>query len=220
MALSITSLRPFALAAVLIAGPALGAARAAETAVVRGTVVKADATAKQVTVRPADGKDVTLAVTAASRLEVGGKPATVAQFKDGQRVRATYAEKGGTKEVVLLKPAVTSDEQLGKEVKQALGAAKSYTFQQKDKYEAELREVADNVDDRIDLLEVEAKDAGAEAKAKIQARIAELRKRRGALEDRLSKVKSATADAWDDVKAGVGAAAADLEKALGELFKK
>lgn len=218
MTLYPTTLRPAVLAAVLLAGP--GTARAAETAVVRGSVVKADATAKQITIRPADGKDVTLAAAAASRLEVGGKPATLDQFKDGQRVRATYAEKGGTKEIVLLKPAVTTDEQLGKEVKQALAAAKSYTFQQKDKYEAELREAADGVDDRIDQLEADAKDAGAEAKKKIQARIAELRKRRGALNDRLSKVGAATADAWDEFKAGVGDAGSELEKAIGELFKK
>lgn len=192
---------------------------AADAVVLRGSVVKLDAAAKRITVRPADGKDVTLTATPTSHVEVGGKPATLAQFKEGQRVRATYTTKDATNEIVRLKPTVVTDEQLGKEVKQALAAAKDYTFQQKEKYEAELREVADDVDDRIDQLEADAKDAGAEAKAKIQARIAELRKRRAALDGRLSKVKSATADAWADVKAGVGAAATDLEKAINELFK-
>lgn len=195
------------------------AARAAEPVVVRGALTKIDASAKTVAVRPATGATVTLAVGPGSRIEVGGKPARLDQFKEGQRVRATYTVRDGRNEVVALRPAVATDEQLGREIRQALAAAKSYTFAQKDKYADELRDATDDVDDRIDHLEAEAKDAGAEAKAKIQARIADLRKRRGALAERLSKVQSATGDAWDDVKAGAGAALSDLEKALNELGK-
>jgi ElaB/YqjD/DUF883 family membrane-anchored ribosome-binding protein len=114
---------------------------------------------------------------------------------------------------------VTTGEDLGREVKQALAAVKDYTFRQKDKYAAELREVSDDVEDRIDDLEARAKDATAEAKAKIRAQIAELRKKKGALNERLEKVGNATAEAWDDVKSGVGEAAAELEKVLDRLFK-
>jgi Cu/Ag efflux protein CusF len=205
--------------AVLVVATSAGTTRAEEATTIRGSVVKVDAAAKHVTVRPADGKDVVVAVTAASRLEAAGKPVTLDQFKNGQRVRVTYAARDGVNEIVRLKPAVTTDEELGREVKQALAAARSYTFEQKDKYEARLRDVADDIDDRIDRLEVEAKDAGAEAKAKLRTRIDDLKKRRGALNGRLAKVQSATADAWDDIKAGVGAAVYDLEKTLGDLFK-
>jgi hypothetical protein len=197
----------------LFPGPAAGA----DTHLVRGRVVKTDPAAKTVTVRPNEGADVTLAVTDASRLEVGGKPATVAQLKEGQRVRVSYTDK--TNQVVSLKPAVTTEEDLRREVKQALGAARDYTFRQKDKYEARLRGTAEDVQDRIDYLEARAKDAGAEAKERIRERIAELRKKKGVLNDKLDRVGSATADAWEDVKSGVGAAADDLQKALDRVFR-
>jgi hypothetical protein len=77
------------------------------------------------------------------------------------------------KELVVLKYADTSAATLRQEVKQALAAAKLNTFQQKDKYEAELREVVNNLDDRIDQLEADAK---AEVKAKLQEQIAALKK--------------------------------------------
>ncbi|AWM37088.1 hypothetical protein C1280_08660 [Gemmata obscuriglobus] len=198
---------------------ALCPATQADESVVRGPLTAVDAAARTVTVRPATGAAVTLAVGTGARVEVGGKPAGLDQLKKGQRVRATYVPRDGRNEVVALRPAVATDEQLGREIRQALAAAKSYTFAQKDKYAAELRDAADDVDDRIDQLEAEAKDAGAEAKAKVQARIADLRKRRGVITDRLSKVQSATGDAWEDVKAGAGAALSDLEKALNELGK-
>jgi hypothetical protein len=192
---------------------------AAGTNVVRGQLIKIDASVHQVTVRPTSGADVTLAVTAGSQLKSGGKLATLARFNVGQRVRATYAEKNGVNEIVVLKPAVTTDEQLRKEINQALTTAKQYTFQQKDKYEAKLHETLNDVDDRIDHLEAEAKTAGTEAKARIRTHIAELKKHRTVLGERLEKAKSATADAWDNIKAGVGAAGTDLQKSLGELFK-
>jgi hypothetical protein len=195
-----------------------GPAPAADTAVVRGRVTKIDRTSKTIVVRPNEGADVIVAVTDASRLEVGGKPATLAQVKEGRRVRVTYDPEAKT--LVSLKPAVTTDQDLGREVKQALAAVKDYSFRQKDKYAAQLREAAEDVEDRIDDLEARAKDAGAEAKAKIRAQIAELRKKKGVLNERLEKVRTATAEAWDDVKSGVGEAAAELEKVLDRLFKE
>ncbi|HEY1191676.1 MAG TPA: hypothetical protein VGE74_28850 [Gemmata sp.] len=191
-------------------------ARAVETDVVRGLVVKADAGAKQVTVRPAAGPDVVLTVTDASRIMVGAKDATVRDIKQGQRVRATYTLRAGKKEVVSLRPSATTSAELHSKVKKTLAAAKTYTFQQKDKYAADLREVGHTLDDRIDHLEAEAKDAKADAKQKLQAEIDDLKKQRGALNDRLMTVQSATADTWDDVKSGVSKAASDLEKWLND----
>jgi hypothetical protein len=206
-----------ALAAALVLAPA--AVGADEVRVVRGLVVKADPAAKKLTIRPSAGPDVTLTVTDASRLAIGKKDATLKDVAEGKRVRATYTERGGMKELVVLRHAVTNSATLRKEVKQALTAAKSYTFQQKDKYEEELNEVLADVDDRIDQLEDEAKDAGAEAKAELQDKISRLKKQRTILSDRLGKVKSAGAEAWDDIKSGVNAAGEDLEKMLEDLFK-
>ena len=194
-----------------------GAAPAAETTV-RGAVVKADAGAKQLTLRPAAGPDVTLAVTDASVLEVGGKKATVGDLKPGQRVRATYTERAGVKEVVVLRPAVTTAD-LKSRVKQTLAAAKSYTFQHKGEYQTRLRGMAADVDDRLDSLEVEAQGATGEAKARLQTQIATLKKKRAALNDHLDAAESATADTWDELKTGAGKAASDLESTLHNIFK-
>jgi hypothetical protein len=132
---------PVLLSAAFVLGTA-GSAPAADTHVVRGQVTKIDRTSKTIVIRPNNGADVIVAVTDASRLEVGRKPATLAQVKEGQRVRVTYDPKAKT--LVSLKPTVTTDDDLGREVKQALAAVKDYTFRQKDKYV----QVAGSVRDR------------------------------------------------------------------------
>ncbi len=197
-----------------------GMGLAADTNVVRGRVVKTDPAANRITVRPTTGADVTLAVTDASRLENGGKPVPLAEVKEGKRVRITYAEKGGLKSIVLMKPAVTTDEDLGRSVKQTLAAAKNYTFQHKDQYESDVRGVVDDLDDRIAHLEAEAKGSTAATKDRLHARIGNLKAKRATLNDRLEKVKLASADAWGEIKSRVGAAGEDLEKAANELFKE
>ncbi|MBX9582610.1 MAG: PRC-barrel domain-containing protein [Gemmataceae bacterium] len=201
--------------AVLVAGLVLAAApAAAEPEVVRGQVTKVASAADRLTIRTTAGKEITFAAVPGSRLEADGKPLALADLKEGRRVRVTYREAAGRKEVVALKPAVVTDEALKKEVGQALAAAKQYTFQQKDEYAERVRGVIADLDDRIDRLEAEAKDAGAEAEAKLRARLADLKKHRTALKDRLDKVGSAAADAWDDVKDGFSAAARELERVL------
>lgn len=199
--------------------PGAGRADDAKVDVVRGLVVRVEAGAQRVTVRPAAGPDVTLAVTDASQLQIGTKDATVGDIKQGQRVRATYTLRAGMKEVVALRPAVTTTADLRREVTRALGAAKKYTFQQKDRYEAELREVLNNTDDRIDHLRAEAKDAKADVRQRAEAEIARLKKQRDSLNDRLATVRPATAETWDEVRSGIGKAAVELGEVLDDILK-
>lgn len=207
-----------ALGVLAVLGPAVRADDV-KTDVVRGLVVRADSGAKQITVRPAAGPDVTLAVTDASQLRVGAKGATVGDVKQGQRVRVTYTLRAGMKEIVVLRPAVTTTADLQRELKRALDATKTYTFQQKEWCEAELREVVSNLGDRIDHLRAEAKDAKADVRQRAEAEIARLEKQRDALNDRLATIRSATAETWEDVRGLVGKAVKDLEETLNDLLK-
>ncbi|MBA4068050.1 MAG: hypothetical protein C0501_30970 [Isosphaera sp.] len=185
-----------------------------EVQTARGQVVRADADANRVTVRTAAGKEVSLAVTPESKVGTAAKPTTLKQLTAGRKVRVTYQTRDGTDRLLTLVPAVTTDEDLGREVREALKAAKDYSFRQKDKYERELREVVDKVDDRIEDLRDRAKEAGADARAKIEEQVEELKKKRDALADRLGRAAPAAEDAWEDLKSGVGGAVEDLGQAL------
>jgi hypothetical protein len=204
-----TRFRHLAVVAVL----ALGPARAAANETVRGQLAATDPAANRLTVKTGD-RALDLAVTPQSKLLVGGKAVPLADLKTGQHVRVTYRAAGGANQVVTLRPAVTTDDGLRREVSDALAATKDYTYRQKDEYAARVRGVVDDLDDRIDQLEAEAKAAGADARRRLEPRLAELRKQRAALNDRLARVGTATADAWDEIKAGFGNAARELQRAL------
>ncbi len=187
--------------------------RAAADETVRGQLTATDTAANRLTVKT-DARAIVLGVTPQSRLQNGAKQVPLAELKTGQQVRVTYRAVGGANQVVTLRPAVTTDEGLRREVSEALAATKDYTFERKDEYAARLRGVVDDLDDRIDRLEAEAKDANADAKRSLEPRLAEMRKRRAALNERLDRLGTATAAAWDDIKSGFGNAARELDRFL------
>lgn len=208
---------PLIAAALVLATAA--ASPAAEPVTVRGPVAQIDLAGGQITVEPVTGRYVTLTASPDARLEIGGKPAELVAFDKGQWVRATYTADGTTNEVVRLRPALVTDEELVREVRRVRSATTGYTFRQKGAYEERWRELADGVDDRIARLLAEAKGAGREAKATIRVRVAALRYRRAELVERLSDVGSATADTWGEVKSETGAAAGELQRILGVPLK-
>jgi len=197
------------MAALLVALPS----EAAETETVRGRLTQVDAAAGRLTVAGQDGP-IILALMPTSRLEVDGKAATLAALKEGTYVRAVYKKEDGANRILSIRPAVVTDEELRRRVDSALTATRQYAHQQKDEYAAKVRGLLDDLDDRIDRLQAEMKQAGEEAKARLAPRLEALKKQRAALGDRLAKVRAAAAEAWEDVKAGFGAAARDLKQAL------
>lgn len=156
-----------------------------------------------------------LTVTAHSRLEARWKTTPLVRFGKGQWLRATYVADGEANEIVLLKTAVATDEELGRKLKQARVASEGYTFRQKEKYKGVLRESIDDVSDRLDHLRAEARDAEGVDRGRILARISAIRYRRVTLTEMLAEVTAATAAEWSAVKGEVGAAVADLEKLIG-----
>jgi hypothetical protein len=192
---------------------ALVPAAAAADETVRGRLTAADPAANRLTVKT-DDRAIDLAVTPQSKLEAGGKAVRLADLNTGGRVRVTYRAVNGANQVVSLRPAVTTDAGLRREVSEALAATKDYTHKQRAEFAARVRALVGDLDDRIDHLEAEVKDAGADARRRLEPRLTELRRQRVALNDRLGRVGAATADAWDEIKVGFGNAARELERAL------
>ncbi len=192
-------------------------AAAGDRATIRGRIEKIDLATKRVTVQTVGGDDLTLMTDGQSKLTMKGEKTTLDEFRLGQRVRATYTKKGDINRVIALRTAVTTEADLGREVREALKAVGEYTHTQKEKYEEKMREVIDDVDDRIDDLEAQAKEASGEAREKLKGQIDTLKAKKNELQKRLDKAKPAAADAWDEFKSGVSAAAEDLGKALDEF---
>src|SRR5262249_31401609 len=99
-------------------------------------------------------------------------------------------------------------------VKEALEAAKNYSYDRKDEYAQKLQNVADDLNKKIAELKIQAEQAGAEAKARLQPQIDELRKKSEVVQQRLRKGKEASPAVWNDIKAGASKALEELQDAF------
>ena len=186
-----------------------------KTHAVRGKVVRTDGSTGQVVLKTNDGKKMAFTATPKAQFSIDGRPAYITDLKPDQRVRVTYTVADGTQQVLTVRSVLETDEQMTAAIKGSLRKAKEYTYDRRHEYAADLRDVVDNVDDRIDDLEYKLKNADTdEAKKNIRKRIDDLESQRGKLSSRLDKVKDVSADAWDDLKNGTTAAFEDL----GRLF--
>ncbi len=189
---------------------------------VQGSIQDVRAAAHQVTVKDADGKEWVFRVNDRSKLERRGRPVGLDQLAPGMNVQVTYATQDGENQVVSMTSAPVSGAELRKDVQDTLRAAKSYSFEQKDKYSQRLQGVLERVDDRLHYLQREAAREGGEAKRKLEPQIEKLRGVRDKLQSQAERVKSATPQAWDELKAGVHSALEDLHNAfekVGQTFK-
>lgn len=190
-------------------------ARAAdEPTTIRGSVTRADTATGDVAVQTPDGKTVVLHVSEGTTVEVDGKAAKLADLTPGQRVRVTYRVADGRNQVVALTARKTTGKDVAREAREALQAAKQYTFQQKGEYEKRLRRVVDDLDDRIDDLEQRDRESTADARKNLDRQVVEMKQKREALSERLERVKAAAPAAWEDLKSGVQKAIDDLQRAL------
>jgi hypothetical protein len=187
---------------------------AAEPATVRGQVGKVDATARRLDLTTADGRSLSLKTTNDTTIEVDGQAAKLADLATGQPVRVTYKDVGGDKQLVSVTARKTTGRDVAREVREALQAAGRYTYQQKGEYEKKLRVVMDDLDDRIDDLQKQARGATEDARRRLDQQASDLKRKRAVVDERLKRVQSAGADAWDDVKSGVQNAVEDLRRAL------
>jgi predicted nuclease with TOPRIM domain len=210
------------LAAAAAALPASAARAADEQKAVKGPIQEVRAAAHQLVVKGADGKEWVFRVNDRSKLERRGRPVGLDQLAPGMHVQVTFAAQDGENQVVSMTSAPVSGAELRKDVQDTLRAAKSYSFEQKDRYSQRLPGVLKRVDDRLHYLQREAAREGEEAMQKLEPQIEKLRGVRDKLQSQAERVKSATPQAWDELKAGVHSALEDLHNAfekVGQTFK-
>ena len=104
-----------------------------------------------------------------------------------------------------------------REVREALRAAKAYTFERKDEYQRKLQDVLTDMDERIDDLREQAESATGAARRDAEAKLRELRAKRQVVSERLQKVNAATADTWDRVTGAVSDAVQDFQKLYDDV---
>jgi hypothetical protein len=197
---------------------AVSAAENLET--VKGRIREVSSSAHRVKIATEGGRILSLRVDQRSKLAWQGKAASLDEFKKGMRVRVTFEPRDGEKRVVSMTSAAVSAEEVRKEIRDALEAAKAYTFQQKEEYRKRLNRVLERTDERIAELQDQAARAGAEAKKQYAEQIEQLRHLRDKARKQAERVKSATPKAWEDLKSGIGSAFEDLRKAFEKAGKR
>jgi flagellar motility protein MotE (MotC chaperone) len=89
-----------------------------------------------------------------------------------------------------------------KQASEAVGAATDYAQQQQKEFVANSQKELDQIESQLAEWRAKAKNAGADAKGAMEAKLDRLERDRQAAADKLSELKASTADAWGDVKAG------------------
>lgn len=118
----------------------------------------------------------------------------------------------GGQAVAAQKKADVSAADVKKETKEALGAAKELTVQQKDEFKKKMRDELDRMQKEIDRLAFKTNQAKKEAQADLDKAVKELQKKKDATAKKLQELESASGKAWDDLKSGLNASVDDLEK--------
>ncbi len=186
------------------------------TEVARGRVTRVDPTAGRITVSTRGGKEMEFRVDDASRLEQDGRNARLGDFKEGARVRVTYARRGGENRVVRLAPALVGNGEVRSAVRDALREGRGFAFRQKDELRRRMDEHLRELDDRIDDLQERADAAGAEGRRKYRETLEDLQRRRDAARAKIDRLRGASADSYEDLKSGALDALNDLQRAYDD----
>jgi hypothetical protein len=166
------------------------------------------------TLQTTEGRELELNLDSRSEVRIHQHEAKLNQLKQGARVRVTYEPANGKNRVISLRDAPVTAQELQQELREALEAAKAYTFQQREEYRKRLEPVLRDLDERIEGLKEQAKGAGKDAQKWYAQAIEELRRERENVHEQLAKIRAAAPGAWEEVKAGVSAAWDDLRKAF------
>lgn len=105
-----------------------------------------------------------------------------------------------------------SAQDVKKETKEALGAAKELTVQQKEEFQKKMRDELDRMQKEIDRLAFKTNQAKKETQAELDKVIKALQQQKDATARKLQKMESASGKAWDDLKSGLNASMGELEK--------
>jgi vacuolar-type H+-ATPase subunit I/STV1 len=214
----LTALSAAALAFLAVAGRADEPGRAADKhTVIRGTVANVRPDDGKLTVKTRRGQEVVVQVDDQTRLRGRGGAVKLSQLKEGDHVRVRFRGRNGSRHAVAVVRLPVHADDARREVREALQSAKSYTIKRKDEYQRKLRDVLDDMDERIDDLQEQAESANGTAQKEAQAKLRELRAKRDVVRDRLQKVNAATADTWDRVTGAVSDAVQDFQKMYDDV---
>jgi tRNA uridine 5-carbamoylmethylation protein Kti12 len=114
--------------------------------------------------------------------------------------------------VAAQKKADVSAEDVKKETKEALEAAKELTVHQKEEFQQKMRGELDRMQTEIDRLVFKANQEKKEARVELDKAIKELQKQKDATAKKLQKMESASGKAWNDLKSGLNASMEELTK--------
>jgi hypothetical protein len=179
---------------------------------VRGRIQEVNPSAHQLRIATDEGQELTLRVDNSARLARECNEVGLDMFQKGMRVKVVVESNDGGQRVVSMTPTAVTAEELRNEFRNALQAARSYTFGHKDEYRQRLQRLLQKVEERIDQLQAQAAQAGEEARPRLAQQIERRRRLRDKVQAQAERVKAATPGAWEDIKAGLGAALDDLRK--------
>ena len=115
-------------------------------------------------------------------------------------------------------------ENVARQFRKAMEAAKSYSYEKKDEYQKKLQASLDRIDRQIEVWKEKADEAKGKSKKEYKQKVADLKRLRARAQTQLKRVKKATPGAWEDVKSGVSSAMSNLrqafEKAASHFQKK
>jgi hypothetical protein len=118
----------------------------------------------------------------------------------------------------------TTAEDVARQFRKTMEAAKSYSYDKKDEYQKKLQVSLDRIDRQIEIWKEKADQASGKARKEYARKVAELKRLRSRAQTQLERVKKATPGAWEDIKSGVSAAMSNLrqafEKAASHFQKK
>jgi len=118
--------------------------------------------------------------------------------------------------VAAQKKADVSSEDVKKETKEALEAAKELTVQQKEEFQKKMRDELDRMQKEIDRLVFKANQAKKETRAELNKAIGELQQKKDATARKLQDLESASGNAWNDLKSGLNASMEEFEKSYAK----
>lgn len=108
-------------------------------------------------------------------------------------------------------PEVT-EEDLKRESREAVDAARQYSAQQKEAFQKRMQKELDDLQPKIEELKRQAESASEQVRIEAKRQIRELEKERDKASRKLTELQAAGEEAWGELKTGMNAALTELRQ--------
>jgi hypothetical protein len=184
---------------------------------VRGRIVDVQPAAHEITVQPHKGAPMKFTLDDQSQVQLGRGISKLDQLRPGMRVRVAYDTKNGANHVVRLHDSLATLDRIQSTVNNALDTARAYTYSQREEFQRRLQTTMRDLDERIEELQEQAAESGAETRRRLDKELDQLRQQREVLRQRANQVQNATVDNWRDIQAGVNSIIGDVERTIDRV---